>query len=116
MTTIFAPVSKEVPRVLKTGGHFILVRPDERHLYELKEAVYDKPYLNVVEDVEVEGMVLEKEEKISAKALLGNTELVDLFKMTPYYHKTAPADFNKLKEVQELEVSFAFIIDTFAKI
>ena len=54
IVTIFAPVSKEIDRVLKDEGHFILVRPDERHLFELKEAIYDSPYLNEVEEVKVE--------------------------------------------------------------
>ena len=115
VTTVFAPVSREIVRILKDKGHFLLVRPDKRHLYELKEAVYEHPYLNTVEDVEIRGMRLEREEKISSTVLLKNDELIDLFKMTPYYHKTSPQDLNKLNDVDELEVSFSFIIDLYIK-
>ena len=115
IVTIFAPVSKEIDRVLKDEGHFILVRPDERHLFELKEAIYDSPYLNEVEEVKVDGMRLSEEYEISSRSKLNNGELIDLFKMTPYYHKTSLNDFNKLNKVDELEVSFEFIISVYEK-
>ena len=114
--TIFAPVSKEISRLLKNDGYFILVRPDERHLYELKEAVYESPYLNEIEEVPVEGMKLIREFKINSKSRLSNEELTDLFKMTPYYHKTSAEDFAKLSKTDELEVSFSFIISLYKKI
>ena len=116
ITTIFAPVSKEISRVLKDEGYFILVRPDAKHLYELKTAVYDSPYLNETDDVRVENMKLVNEYRIDSKAVLRNEELIDLFKMTPYYHKTSANDFNKLSDISELAVTFAFIIDLYKKI
>ncbi|MDO4500750.1 MAG: methyltransferase domain-containing protein [Erysipelotrichaceae bacterium] len=113
--TIFAPISKEVKRLLKEEGYFILVKPDVYHLFELKEKVYDNPYLNEVEEIDIEGLELVKEFKIENKALLNNKEIIDLFKMTPYYHKTAIKDFNKLLNVENLTVSFCFVLDLYKK-
>ena len=111
--TIFAPISKEIGRLLKENGHFILVRPDVDHLFELKKAIYDNPYLNGVEDIKIENLKLDKEFKIKQKAILNNKMLNNLFKMTPYYHKTSISDMKKLETIDSLEVSFSFIIDVY---
>lgn len=115
VTTIFAPVSSDIKRVLKNNGHFILVKPNERHLFELKQAVYEKPYLNEIEETKVDGLKLIDELKIVQKISLNNDDLINLFKMTPYYHRTSKYDFEKLNKVDSLDVSFDFIIDIFEK-
>jgi 23S rRNA (guanine745-N1)-methyltransferase len=44
---IFAPCAPaEYARVLKSGGHLIVAGAGERHLFGLKELIYDDPYLN----------------------------------------------------------------------
>ncbi len=111
--TIFAPISKEISRLLKDNGHFILVKPDIDHLFELKKVIYDKPYLNQVEDINIEKLRLDKEFKIKQKAILNKEMLNNLFKMTPYYHKTSNIDMKKLESIDSLEVSFSFIIDVY---
>jgi len=114
--TIFAPIAKqEIVRVLKKDGLFILVKPDINHLLELKKAVYDNPYLNEVEDIEIEGLKLIDEVHIENKAILDNVDLNNLFMMTPYYHKTSVNDMNKLKNIDNLEACFSFIIDVYQK-
>ena len=114
--TIFAPIAKqEIHRLLKDKGQFILVKPDEKHLYELKQAIYDKPYLNVIEDIEMQGLKLVKEIKINKKANLDNTDIHNLFMMTPYYNTTSKTDKDKLNEINNLEINFSFIIDVYEK-
>lgn len=113
ITTIFAPISKEIPRLLKEDGYFILVKPDVYHLYELKKAVYDKPYLNEVEDIKIEGLNIVKEYKIKDVKSLNKEDTIALFKMTPYFHKTSLKDFNKLQNIDNLDITFSFIIDIY---
>ena len=44
---LFAPLcAAEIFRVLKPGGVFLLGVPDRRHLWQLKQAVYEEPYEN----------------------------------------------------------------------
>lgn len=115
--TIFAPVAKdEIKRILKDGGYFILVKPDINHLFELKNVVYDIPYLNEIEDIEIDGLELINEIHINNHHLLKNEEIINLFKMTPYYHKTSKSDFEKLYKINELDVNFEFIIDVYKKL
>lgn len=114
--TIFAPIAKqEIFRILKDDGSFILVKPDVRHLFELKAAVYEKPYLNEVENIEIEGLKLVNEITISQKEKVAKEDLMDLFMMTPYYNTTSQNDKDKLKEIEELDISFCFLIDIYQK-
>lgn len=114
--TIFAPIAKqEIVRLLNDDGSFILVKPDENHLFELKKAIYDNPYLNEIEDIRIDGMYLDKEIRISNIATLYNEDLVNLFMMTPYYNTTSKVDKDKLNNIDNLDVTFSFIIDIYKK-
>lgn len=116
VTTIFAPVAgQEIRRILKDRGRFILVRPDERHLFELKEKIYEKPYLNETEAIKIEGLVLEKRLQIADEAVLDKQELSDLFLMTPYSNTTSSADKEKIFALEQLKTGFCFIIDIYRK-
>ena len=115
--TIFAPIAKEeIVRILKDDGLFILVKPNEKHLYELKQVLYDNPYLNEIEDINIEGLKLDKEIKIDNHTVLNNNDLHNLFMMTPYYNTTSPTDKEKLNSIDELDVTFSFIIDVYRKL
>ena len=114
--TIFAPIAKEeIRRILKQNGEFILVKPDVYHLYELKDALYEKPYLNEIEDIDIPGLKLINEIKISDKRKVISEDLNNLFMMTPYFNTTSPEDKVKLQSIEELEITFAFIIDVYQK-
>ena len=114
--TIFAPIAKqEITRILKDDGIFILVKPDRQHLYELKEKIYDHPYYNEVEDIVIEGLILDKEIPLSNKASVKKEDLNSLFMMTPYYNTTSKSDKEKLKDLDDLTISFSFLIDIYRK-
>ena len=114
--TIFAPIAKEeIVRILKDDGIFILVKPDKDHLYELKEKIYDHPYYNEVEEININGMALYKEIPISRKTLVKKEDLNNLFMMTPYYNTTSINDKEKLKDLDDLSISFSFLIDIYRK-
>lgn len=115
--TIFAPIAKEeINRILKDDGEFILVKPDVYHLYELKEVLYEKPYLNEIENIEIEGLNLSEEIKISDVQTLDSEDLNNLFMMTPYFNTTSIEDKKKLENIDSLKITFAFIIDIYKKI
>lgn len=114
--TIFAPVAKEeIYRLLKDDGRFILVKPDVDHLFELKKVLYDNPYLNAVEDIVIPQMEIEKEIKIKDTRLLDHHDIMNLFMMTPYFNTTSSLDKQKLNDIDQLEITFSFIIDVYKK-
>ncbi len=114
---IFAPDSqKEFLRILKPKGRLITVQPLENHLFELKQAIYEKPYKNPPLDLEKEGFEIKSVNEVKYKINLSAPEDIDtLFKMTPYYYKTSATDQEKLKGLNSLLVSLEFVITEYFK-
>ncbi len=117
LTTLFAPYcDEEFKRVLKKGGIMIMVIPSERHLIQLKEAVYDNPYLNEVKDFQLEGFTLAEHINVTDKISLDSTEdILNLFSMTPYYYKTGEEGHRKLSQLTSLETEIGFEILVYSK-
>ena len=45
LTNVFSPLCpEEFARVLRPGGRFLYVVPSPRHLWEMKQVLYDRPY------------------------------------------------------------------------
>lgn len=117
LTTLFAPYcGEEFLRVLKDSGIMIMVIPSERHLFQLKQAVYDNPYLNEVKDFQLEGFELKEHISVNDEIRLGSTEdILNLFSMTPYYYKTGEDGHKKLSQLDELKTEIGFEILVYTK-
>ena len=115
---IFSPLSAdEFRRCLKVGGILIRVYPLERHLFELKELIYDKPILNPAESQELTGFSLADSVQVKYRiALDNNADIMALFKMTPYYYKTGRRDQAKTEQAQYLETSLEFGISVYRRL
>ncbi len=116
--SLFAPLNEaEFYRVLKPGGILITVSPSENHLYELKQAVYNTPYKNPPSTFENKLLKKIDEETIEGKMVLDNTDdISNLFKMTPYYHKSSPQDIEKALSLTYLETEIGFNFITYKNI
>lgn len=90
--------------------------PLERHLWELKAAVYDEPYENEVPPAELEGFTLEDSRDVAYEfSLESNRDITDLFNMTPYCYKTSQSDREKLEKLETLSVSASFRVLVYRK-
>ena len=103
-------------RLLKDGGKLVVVSPSPRHLFELKEVLYEKPYEN---KPNVYGLnKFDESEEIIFEypvVLESQEDIFNLFTMTPYYYKTSAEAVEKLKKVDRLELTCGFSIRTFTK-
>ena len=117
MLSLFAPVClPEFGRVLRRGGVLLRVHPLERHLYALKEAVYDRPVENPPEHFEPEGFrLMDSAEVRFDMPLDSNADIKALFAMTPYYYKTSAADQAKLEGMERLNVQAEFGVCLYEK-
>ena len=108
--SLFSPFSKdEYLRVLKEGGIYITAFPLEDHLFELKAAVYEKPYMNSVSDTAIEGFELLDFKTVNEYIDLKNNEdILSLFSMTPYFYKTSAGDKEKLSHLDSLRTKISF--------
>ena len=114
---IFSPFAgEEYQRVLKSGGHLFRVVPGEKHLWELKSAIYEKPIPNRPEPKEIEGLSLIKERKVCFEITLEEKEDIEsLFQMTPYYYRTSREDHQKLLALDRLTTRVEFNILIYEK-
>ncbi len=109
LLNFFAPCEPaEFARVLKKDGVLIRAIPLEKHLWELKQAVYEKPYENRPVIAAPEGFTLCDVQRIETQITLAGEDLAALFDMTPYARKTSPDDRAKLLSVPALTVQLAF--------
>lgn len=117
LVNIFAPCAyPEFARVLKDDGVLIKAVPLSEHLFELKAALYDKPYKNkpeLCDDVLFE-KVSEKELKYTFK-LSSQQQIYELFTMTPYFYKTSRKDAEKLLSLESLEATAHFAVEVYKK-
>lgn len=117
LLNVFSPeADDEFRRVIKNGGYLIRVIPLEKHLFELKEMIYDKPYLNTVASPELDGFTLINEIKLCRiLELTSALDIENLFKMTPYYYKTGRTDQEKLAQINYLKTWAEFGIRIYRK-
>ncbi len=115
LLNIFAPSPYgEFKRVLKDGGVIIKAVPLEEHLWELKKAIYDEPYKNKPEkrDEELFNLSSFKELKYNIE-LNSNEDILNLFKMTPYYYKTGRKETERLEKINSLSTTVHFGVEVY---
>jgi len=114
LLNIFAPiVPEEFAKALKEGGFLLIAVPSKRHLFGLKEILYDQPYENEQLDTDYPGFTFLERIPIRGEiALHDPLQIQNLFSMTPYYWKTPPSGCERLKEqtVLTTEIGFDLLI------
>lgn len=124
--SVFAPLSPdELFRVLKRGGRLITVRPAEKHLLELKEAMYgDGTYENPPENAQKQlfsknGDRLFEIESSTRLTYCGEVEgkhLPSLLSMTPYLYTTGEERKQRLLSLPSLNCTFDFYITVYKRL
>lgn len=114
----FSPLAlEEFTRVLKKGGRFLYVVPGPEHLWELKQVLYEKPYLNDEIAPDYPGFVKCRVVKVEEKVILPNQQTIsDLFQMTPYFWRTPAAGKAKLEALETLELTISFAVHVYEKV
>ncbi len=125
---IFAPCApREYARVLKsngngnghTGGHLIVAGAGERHLFGLKELLYDDPYLNDPRrdlPAEADGLHLLETRHVTFSITVEDpAHIAALFSMTPYYWRTPRESRDRIDRAGRLETEVAFDIHIYKK-
>ncbi|WP_407636128.1 putative RNA methyltransferase [Paraglaciecola psychrophila] len=106
---IFAPSSEiEIHRVLKPSGIWITVNPAANHLYEFKQALYDKPAEHKAGQVTPEGFTLAQQLNLGFVIHLTEPQQREnLLMMTPYYWSATAQKKQKLvDDLQQFTTDF----------
>lgn len=109
LLNLFAPCeADEFSRITAKNGLLLRAVPLERHLWQLKEALYPQPYENRPVIEAPTGFLLESMQRIETEITVTGQDLQNLFAMTPYVRKTSPADAAKLAAMEKLTTQLAF--------
>ena len=113
----FSPLAaEEFARVLRPGGVFLYVVPGPRHLWELKEVLYDRPYENGEKRETYPGFRYQDVVPVETRFTLPRREdISDLFRMTPYCWKTPKAGAERLAALNTLTVTAQFRVHVFRR-
>ena len=115
VTNLFAPVCiEEYRRVLKRGGFLVFAVSSTKHLWELKDAIYDEAYENEKFDHTYENFRMVDKCKVNTTIILPNQEDIDnLFTMTPYYYKSSVQTAERLHNLGQLTTQIDVDIITY---
>lgn len=118
LTNIFSPLAaEEFARVLKPGGFFVYAVPSARHLWEIKEVLYAKPYENPVRREDYTGFAWQGVREVrDVLSLTDQADIMALFRMTPYAWKTPEEGVRKLEALRRLDVQIGFDLHCYRRI
>ena len=115
ITNVFSPLAaEEFSRILRPGGHYLYVVPSARHLWQMKEVLYAKPYENPIKLEEYPGFVhVDTVEVRYSISMDDPTDWMALFHMTPYSWKTPKEGIQRLESLPHLDTEIGFDIHVY---
>lgn len=117
--SLFSPIPQdEIMRVLKDQGYLLVVTPAPKHLYHLREALFEQVNLHephkFVEQLAAQ-FELKQEKVVESAMQLDQQALKNLIAMTPYAYKANPERRIALEQQPQFKVTAAFQIYVFQK-
>ena len=113
---LFAPFNEEeFFRVLKPGGTLVTAVAGDRHLWQLKEVLYDEPYLNDEKPPKTLRQPAKTLRTAATIALPCREDIGNLLKMTPYFYHTPSEGLRRLEEKEALETEISFVLYVYEK-
>ena len=118
LVNIFSPLAiDEFARVLRPGGLFCYAVPSARHLWEMKKVLYSAPYENPVKREAYNGFTWRSVKEIRHTVCLEcGTDIMALFRMTPYAWKTPREGVARLEELDRLDCQIGFDLHLYQRI
>ncbi|MGO4997964.1 23S rRNA (guanine(745)-N(1))-methyltransferase [Oceanisphaera sp. W20_SRM_FM3] len=114
---IYAPCeATELARVLSSQGIIITVTPAARHLYQLKELIYDNVHLHDEAAESVEGFELIEETTLNYDMVLTGEQADDLLQMTPLAWKANAELRTRLQATSQLVFEADFMMRVYRRI
>ncbi|AHG22130.1 23S rRNA methyltransferase [Chania multitudinisentens RB-25] len=108
---IYAPCkAEELARVVKPGGIVMTVSPGPRHLYQLKQQVYQDVQLHAENDEQLAGFSCEITESLAYPMILPGAQAANLLQMTPFAWRASPQLQKELAETEAFTCETDFVI------
>lgn len=115
---LFAPFhAAQFGRIIADDGVIVTAIPGRDHLYGLKEALYEHPYLNDEKEPPADGLTAVEHIRVRSEITLTAREDIDaLFRMTPYCYHTPSEGIRRLSERETLTTPIEFVLIVYKKV
>lgn len=114
---IYAPCkAEELARVIRPGGVVVTVSPGPRHLYQLKQQVYQEVQLHAEHDQQFEGFACELTEQLAYTMTLPGEQAANLLQMTPFAWRASPDVQQSLADTAAFPCETDFAIRLYRRI
>ncbi|MBQ4845023.1 23S rRNA (guanine(745)-N(1))-methyltransferase [Pseudoalteromonas sp. MMG005] len=114
LVSIFAPVfSDELHRLCDSNGKVIIVSPGPKHLFELKNCIYEE--VNLHEAIECPaGFEYRSQTLLEVQQDIPTKTIAHLIMMTPFAWKFKPSHYEALHKKSSHRVTLSFYISEFS--
>lgn len=113
---VFAPCyPQELNRTVKDKGIMVTVTPGPRHLYQLKEKIYDTVHLHDIPPESLPFFDLESEQNIAYPMTLSGEEASMLLQMTPFAWRAPTSLWETLKDTSQFDCEADFTLRVYRK-
>ncbi len=118
LTNVFSPLAvEEFARLLQPDGYFYYVVPSARHLWQMKEVLYDRPHENEVRcEHYPQFQWIDATPVRFTASLHSSAHIMALFGMTPYVWKTPKEGVDRLAALETLDTEIGFDIHRYRRI
>ncbi|MDW6003599.1 23S rRNA (guanine(745)-N(1))-methyltransferase [Vibrio mangrovi] len=114
---IYAPCkAEELQRCLKTDGILVTVTPAARHLYQLKELIYQEVRLHDEQAESIEGFVPVHEEQLHYPMQMNGTDACNLLQMTPFAWRASDTVKTTLQQQDQFHCEADFLLRVYRRI
>lgn len=115
--SIYAPIlEQEYTRLLESGGYLLTVTPAQKHLFQLKEMIYQSVDEHNVDKDPIQQLSLIHQESLSYELSLDCKEdRLNLLAMTPFAFKANEEVQTKLRELESFNCQVDFMIRLYKK-
>lgn len=108
---VFAPSDDvELMRVLKSSGLLLTVTPGPRHLWQLKQHIYNEVKEHPTEGLVPLGFERVVAERLSYKITPDSQQRMALLQMTPFAWRASESAQEALRSISEFEIETDFIL------
>lgn len=117
LVRIYAPSKdEELLRLIKQSGYLITVTPAPRHLYQLREIIYDNVNAHAQANDAMPGFNKVQQQSLNYKLkICDQQQLQDLINMTPFAWKFTPEKTSQLFAQSSWDIECDFNIEVFQK-
>lgn len=114
---IYAPsLDSELQRLIKQGGYLITVTPAPRHLFELRDKIYEKVKEHSSENRAPAGFTKTEQINLNYPLLISDKKILqDLIQMTPFAWKFNKQTMQELLAEEKWQIECDFNIEVYQK-